>query len=419
MSDEDLDKILAKKNKEIDLLNERNERMKEDYESKIKNLMNSINILEKKASKIEEETRDNVRVEIIRKLRQERKDQEQVIFLLRKYIKELSEDKEKEDLKVNKYLINYFKKNGDQRVLSYEELHIKYKELENNYQILKKSKGENGMTKGYMKPKEKQKKIADSEIQILVVKRYKKQIDEFENKIRLLENENNDLKKQKERMEKSQKEMLDKFKSYNEDITKMKSSYDIIKKGIQDGAMTKINEANLKTARYQQENNSLKEKVEELLKIGKEREEKELINIEKLKNENEAYKSLLYKNKEEIRVYKEELENFKGEMNKIDSRGLVKIKKLENEKDNILKDKNELEINMGNLNDTIKHKDNQIINLKNNIEALKEELKEREEEIEMLKGKIEEFEKIIKGNKGDTYQKEESEFEYSQSHFNE
>ena len=37
----------------------------------------------------------------------------------------------------------------------------------------------------------------------------------------------------------------------------------------------------------------------------------------------------------------------------------------------------------------------------------------------MLKGKIEEFEKIIKNNKLDNYiQEKDSEFDYSQSHFN-
>ena len=421
LEEEILDQAIAKKNKEIDLINERNEKMKKDYESKIKNLKNSIDILQRKNLKIEEESHENVRVEIIRKLRQERKDQEQVIHLLRKYIKEMSTDKENEDTKVNKYLINYFKKNGDQRVLSYEELKIKYDELENNYQILKKAKGGVGSatTRGYLKPKEKPKKIADSEIQLLVVKKFKNQLNEYDEKIKVLENENNDLKKQKEKMENAQKEMFDKFKNYNEEMTEMRSIYDVIKKDIQDDAFTKVTEANLKVAKYQQENDKLKEKIEELIKIGEERKEQEKNNINKLEQENEVYKSLLNKNKQEIQVYKEELENFRGEMNKIDSRGLVKLKKLESEKDTILRDKNELEINMGNLNDNIKHKDNQINNLKNNIEALKEQLKEKDEEIEMLKGKIEEFEKIIKNNKLDNYiQEKDSEFDYSQSHFN-
>ena len=418
IEEEVLDQALAKKNKEIDLLNERNERMKNDYEAKIKNLSNSITTLQKKNAKLEEESHDNVRVEIIRKLRQERKDQEQVISLLRKYIKDLSTDKEHEDSKVNKYLINFFKKNGEQRVLTYEELKIRYEELENNYQVLKKAKGGSATTRGYMKPKEKPKKIADSEIQLLVVKKFKKQLNEYDDKIKMLENENSDLRKQKEKMETVQKEMFDKFKSYNDEMTEMRSIYDVIKKDIQEDAVAKVNAANSKVTKYQQENDNLKGRIDELIRISEERKELEKVNMNKLEQENEVYKNLLNKNKQEIQVYKEELENFKGEMNKIDSRGLVKLKKLESEKDDILRNKNELEINMGNLNDAIKHKDNQILNLKNNIEALKEQLKEKDEEIEMLKSKIEEFEKILKNKRVDTFQQNESEYDYSQSHFN-
>lgn len=418
LDEEILDQALAKKNKEIDLLNERNEKMKKEYESKIKNLMNSINTLNNKVLKMENESHDNVRVEIIQKLREERKDQQQVILLLRKYIKDLSSDKEKEDLKVNKYLINNFKKNGDQRVLSYEELKIKYDELENNYKVLKKAKGGSATTRGYMKSKEKTKKIPDSEIQLLVVKKFKKQLDEYDEKIKVLEEENSDLKQQNQKMETVQKEMFDKFKNYNDEMTQMRSIYDVIKKNIQDDALTKVNEANRKISEFQEENDKLKGKIKELIDIGEESKKKEKANLNKLQQENEVYKSLLNKNKQEIQVYKAEFENLKGEMNKIDSRGLVKLKRLENEKDTILRNKNELEINMGNLNDTIKHKDNQINNLKNNIEALKEQLKIKDEEIEMLKGKIEEFEKIIKNNGIDNLQQNDSEFDYSQSHFN-
>ena len=417
LEEEILDQAIAKKNKEIDILNERNERMKNEYETKIKNLMNSITTLKKKMSKIEEETHDNVRVEIIRKLRQERKDQQQVILLLRKYIKDLSQDKEKEDEKVNKYLITYFKKNGDQRVLTYEELKIKCDEFENK---LKKGGGGGHpkTTRGYMQSKEKPKKIADSEIQLLMVKKFKKQLDEYDLKIKMLENENNELKQQKEKLENVQKEMFEKFKNYNDEMTEMTSTYEIIKKNIKDDAFQKVNALNKKIDELQIENDKLNKKIEESIKIGKENTEKEKNAKEILEKQNEVYKNLLSKNRQEIQVYKEELENFRGEMNKIDSRGLMKLKKLESEKEDILRDKNEMELNMGNLNDAIKHKDNQIHNLKNNIEALKEQLKEKEEEIEMLKGKIEEFEKIIKGNGLDNLQQNESEFEYSQSHFN-
>ncbi len=354
---------------------------------------------------------------IIRKLRQERKDQQQVILLLRKYIKDLSQDKEKEDEKVNKYLITYFKKNGDQRVLTYEELKIKCDEFENK---LKKGGGGGHpkTTRGYMQSKEKPKKIADSEIQLLMVKKFKKQLDEYDLKIKMLENENNELKQQKEKLENVQKEMFEKFKNYNDEMTEMTSTYEIIKKNIKDDAFQKVNALNKKIDELQNENDKLNKKIEESIKIGKENTEKEKNAKEILEKQNEVYKNLLSKNRQEIQVYKEELENFRGEMNKIDSRGLMKLKKLESEKEDILRDKNEMELNMGNLNDAIKHKDNQIHNLKNNIEALKEQLKEKEEEIEMLKGKIEEFEKIIKGNGLDNLQQNESEFEYSQSHFN-
>ena len=418
LNEEILDQALAKKNKEVDVLNERNERMKNEYEAKIKNLMNSIKTLQEKNSQMEKESHDNIRVEIIKKLKQERKDQEQVILLLRKYIKDLSTDKEQEDLKVNKYLINYFKKNGEQRFLTYEELKIEYEELNKKYQTLKKSKGGSATTRGYLKSKEKPKKIADSELQLLVVKKFKNQLDDYDVKIKALERENEDLRKQKEKMENVQKEMFDKFKNYNEEMTEMKSMYDVIKQNLQKDAVSKINEANLKIARYQQESDKQKQRIEELIKIGEEKSIKNQKDLDKLKQEKEVYIHLLNKNKEEIKVYKEELENFRGEMNKIDSRGLVKLKKLETEKDDILRDKNELEINMGNLNDNLKHKDNQINNLKNNIEALKEQLNEKDKEIEMLKGKIEEFEKIIKNNKLDPYQQNESEYDYSESHFN-
>ena len=426
INEEVLDKALIKKNKEIDLLNERNEKMKQEIKAQKKNLMNSITNLQKKVDQFELESRTEKRAEIINKLRNERKDQETTILLLRKYILNIvGDNKEEEMKKIDKYLINKFKeKYGEQRYISYEELKIKYDELEKNYASLKKLKGgAPNTTRGYMRPKEKEKKVPESEIQLMVVKRFKAQLDEYDLKIKNLENENNFLKKQKEEMENKQKEMIEKFKNFNEEMTKMRGIYNDIEQELKTNASSKINETNLKLAKALQENEQLKGRIEELIKIGEESKKieqdelnKEQDELNKIKNENEIYKNLLNKNKEEIKVYKEELENFRGEINKIDSRGLVKLKKLENEKDNILRDKNELQIKMENFEEIVKHKDNQILNLKNNIEALKEQLKEKEEEIEMLKSKIEEFEKIIKNSKN--INEKESDYEYSQSHFN-
>ena len=143
MSNEDvLEKDLARKNKEIEFLKERNEKIKQDFDAEKKNLMNSIKTLKKNMDKIEQESHSDKRVEIINKLREERKYQEQTILLLRKYILKTSNEAEKEKQNINKYLIDFYeKKYGEQRYISYEELKIKYEELENKYMKLKKSKG--------------------------------------------------------------------------------------------------------------------------------------------------------------------------------------------------------------------------------------------------------------------------------------
>ena len=196
MSNEDvLEKDLARKNKEIEFLKERNEKIKQDFDAEKKNLMNSIKTLKKNMDKIEQESHSDKRVEIINKLREERKYQEQTILLLRKYILKNSNEAEKEKQNINKYLIDFYeKKYGEQRYISYEELKIKYEELENKYMKLKKSKGVPLSTRNNINQKEMSKKIPESELDLLVVKRFKAQLDEYDFKIKNLENENNNLK---------------------------------------------------------------------------------------------------------------------------------------------------------------------------------------------------------------------------------
>ena len=48
LNEDILDQALVKKNKEIDLLNERNERMKQEFNVEKRNLSNKINSLQKK-----------------------------------------------------------------------------------------------------------------------------------------------------------------------------------------------------------------------------------------------------------------------------------------------------------------------------------------------------------------------------------
>ena len=116
LNEDVLNQALVKKNKEVDLLNERNERMKNEFNAQKKNLMNSISTLQKKLEKIETESHSDKRVEIINKLREERKDQQQTILLLRKYIlNSAKEDKEAEELKLNKYLIEYRKEKYEKK----------------------------------------------------------------------------------------------------------------------------------------------------------------------------------------------------------------------------------------------------------------------------------------------------------------
>ena len=295
LNEDILDQALVKKNKEIDLLNERNERMKQEFNVEKRNLSNKINSLQKKMNQIQEETKNEKRVQIINKLRQERKDQEQTILLLRKYILNLvdQENKEEEELKINKYLIQYRKeKFGEQRYISYEELKIKFDELEKSYMSLKKAKGVAPSTqRSYLNPKEKTKKIPESEIQLLVVKRFKTQLDEYDLKIRNLENENNLLRSQKEEMENKQKDMIEKFKKFNEDMTQMKGIYNDIEQELKVEADTKVNELKLKLAKTLQENDKLKERIEELIKIGEETKKMEQDELNKIKNENEIYKN--------------------------------------------------------------------------------------------------------------------------------
>ena len=131
LEDEILDQTLQKKNRKIATLKQKNEDLKQEYDAKIKNLMGSITSLKTKNENLEKESHENVRVDIIKRLKEERKNQELVISLLRKYINN--------DGEVDKYLIKEFKKNGEQRFLTYEELHIKYKNIINEYKKLKYS----------------------------------------------------------------------------------------------------------------------------------------------------------------------------------------------------------------------------------------------------------------------------------------
>ena len=396
LEDEILDQTLQKKNREIATLKQKNEDLKQEYDAKIKNLMGSITSLKTKNENLEKESHENVRVDIIKRLKEERKNQESVISLLRKYINN--------DGEVDKYLIKEFKKNGEQRFLTYEELHIKYKNVLNEYKKLKlglkdtnykKTKKNSTLYDSTKKSRKSLQGIDDMTLQLKVVEKFKDQIEEYDEKIDKLQTENEELKLQKSKMENMQNQVFEKLKKYTEETSNMKNMYDIIKKDIQEDSFTKINDLNLKLNKSEEENKKLKERIYELINIGENAQKTERDRLIKVQRDNDIYAKLLDTKKKEIEIYKEELEKFRGDLEKIDGRDTKKIKKLENQNDLITKNKNELEANINNLNNIIEQKDNQINNLKNTIEALSEQNKIKDEEITLLNEKIKEFEDIL------------------------
>ena len=396
LEDEILDQTLQKKNREIATLKQKNEDLKQEYDAKIKNLMGSITSLKTKNENLEKESHENVRVDIIKRLKEERKNQESVISLLRKYINN--------DGEVDKYLIKEFKKNGEQRFLTYEELHIKYKNILNEYKKLKlglkdtnykKTKKNSTLYDSTKKSRKSLQGIDDMTLQLKVVEKFKDQIEEYDEKIDKLQTENEELKLQKSKMENMQNQVFEKLKKYTEETSNMKNMYDIIKKDIQEDSFTKINDLNLKLNKSEEENKKLKERIYELINIGENAQKTERDRLIKVQRDNDIYAKLLDTKKKEIEIYKEELEKFRGNLEKLDGRDTKKIKKLENQNDLITKNKNELEANINNLNNIIEQKDNQINNLKNTIEALSEQNKIKDEEITLLNEKIKEFEDIL------------------------
>ena len=78
-TEEILNETLFKKNKELKAMQKLNEDTKREYEEKIKNLEGSISTLKKQNAEINAQSQDNKRIEIIQRLKNERKEQELII----------------------------------------------------------------------------------------------------------------------------------------------------------------------------------------------------------------------------------------------------------------------------------------------------------------------------------------------------
>jgi hypothetical protein len=197
-----LDEALIKKNKDIERLTRQIEEQKKNYEIKIKNLMNSIGNLKTQNQEIESTTKDNVRVSIINKLKEERKDQEQVINHLRKLIGD--------EEKVDKYLLKEFDKKGNSHTPTYEELKIKIKQLEAEIVSLKYKQ----MTNVKSKTLATEVKVDDDNVLAKQIIKLKEDILQYEEKIQSLTDENTILNNSKDKMEKIQYELFEKMKIY-------------------------------------------------------------------------------------------------------------------------------------------------------------------------------------------------------------
>jgi chromosome segregation ATPase len=379
-----LDEALNKKNKEIERLQQTIEETKRNYETKIKNLMGSINELKNKKNELEISTKDNVRVNLINKAKEERKDQEIVIGLLRKLIND--------EEKVDKYLLKEFDKKGKDHIPTYEELKIKIKHLEGelvNFKLKQKDMKNN--TKNTVKAELDNSEIIPSNI----LNRYKERIVECEEKIDNLQEENKILSESKNKMEKMQNELFEKMKKYNKEIGEMKSIYEGIKKNIEEECNLKIKDLSEKIKKSETENTKYKERIAELIQLSEGNNQGYYEKIKQLSSENEILKRLLESKKQEIKTVLDELAKYQNHFDKVDNKEVIKTQKVEKEKEEVKRKVVESEEKIKYLEKVIKQKDYQLDLYKQSLSDKDELIIEKEGEIDLLLSKIQELENII------------------------
>ena len=382
-----LDEAIQKKNKEIDRITNQLEDSKKSYEAKIKNLMNAINNLKTQNQNLENTTKDNIRVSIINKLKEERKDQEYIIELLRKLIAD--EDR------VDKYLLKEFDKKGAGHILSYEEQKAKMKQLESEIVALKYK--QLNVTK--IKPTVIiEPEMEEEKIQLMALQKFQEQVLSYEARITDLIEENLILTNAKEKMEKMQNELFDKLRNYNKEIGDMKSIYDVIKKNLEDKSNMKINDLLNKLSKSESENNKLRAKIKELIELSEMSNKENLERIKKLSSENEVLKRLLESKKDEIEVVLDELAKYQMQLEKEGNKVVGKNKKNELEIDSMKRKNFEYEEKIKFLEKLMKQKDYQLDLFKKSLNEKDEIITECQQEIEMLHSKIQELEQIVIDN---------------------
>jgi hypothetical protein len=390
-----LDEALGKKNKEVEKIARQMEEMKKGYETKIKNLMKSIEGLKSQKSEIENTTKDNIRVSIINKLKEERKDQENVISLLRKLIGD--EDK------VDKFLLKEFDKKGNDHLTTYEELKLKIRQLEADivsykYKQMTNTTGKTKLGNSYLgtgkKANRKNEDEDNEESQQIISLKEKESLIKYQDKIVSLEEENLILKSAKDKMENMQTELFEKLKNYNSEIGEMKSIYDSIKQNIEDESNMKIKDLMSKIKKSESENFKYKEKIKELIEISEKTTKEKLEKIKQLTSENDILKRLLESKKQETDSIILELSKYKTHFDKLDNKEVVKNQRVEKEKDEIKRKIMETEERISHLEKVVKQKDYQLDLLKQSLQDKDDLLNEKDGEIDLLQIKIQEIENI-------------------------
>ena len=303
--EEILNETLYKKNKELESIKKLNEEIKREYDEKIKNLEGSIATLKKQNAEMYAQAQDNKRIEIIEKIKSERKEQEQIITLIRKMINNNKD--------VNLYLTKeFFTKNGDNRKLSYEELKIKIKEKEEELKKLKAKTNTMSMTllSQNKKGKDKKNKVTDTFLQQKIIEKFKDQINDYDEQINELQEENESLKKSKKEMEDAQNELLEKMKDYNEEVDQMQIKYNLIKDDVKKTATEKINNLNSTIEKLKIDNSKYKKRIVELINKGEKNEQQDKDKLSKM---NRDYNDLSVKTKEKYKdKYKKICDNYLG-----------------------------------------------------------------------------------------------------------
>lgn len=417
-----LDEALGKKTKEFENLKTQYIELKQKSENKIKNLMNSITQIKSEKDQIENNNKDNIRVNIINKLRTERKDQEIIITLLRKLISD--EDR------VDKFLAKEFDKRGAHtlRIMTYEEQKIKIKQLESDIvslkfknlkektpQISQEEKFEDGKTfekfssnSNFKKNAKKKTEIdfakieTDEIIEFKMAEKFKTEISNYEQKISNLNRENYLLKIAKEKMEISQNELFEKLQNYNIELGELKSIYDTIKKNLEVECKQKVDDALLRIEKSQEENSKLKEKINEMIEICERQNKDNFSTIKRINNDNDLLKRLLETKKYEITVLTDEIKNYQREIEKSkfggDANTLLKIRNIEKEREDLRKKNTVYEEKIKHLDSMINQKEFLLANLHSSIEEKEDTLKEKEMEIDLINGKLQDMEIIMMKN---------------------